>query len=271
MPSVNVTSTSTCISNFSISDFLSGIKNPGSPILEKALKQATCFFPVLGSCAFAAAIISDLDPLGIYDPIRYCRGGFSFVVKLIFYTLAHNEQFKSLCATFFTCFIVMQATTIGIFGLIKTLKKDKERDLDTFRMFKILQVWNVYYNMEFCHYIAPPLIFFGISVCVLANFATIKMYRTLPIMVYLEFPVVSMLAYGFLATALPRSVMVHEVSSEYLRVLRAICIRRYEKKLIRSLRPMGVRVGHFGTITKNWVVTICQNIVVYTMNLLLTY
>lgn len=132
-------------------------------------------------------------------------------------------------------------------------------------------MWNSYVNLEIYHHVAPPFVFFGCTISVLANYATIKMFGTFPFMVYLTFPIVGVIEITVLGTILPRSAISYEESARYLRALRELCFRRYERRLIRSLRPIGLRVGHFGTITTIWMVAIIKTIVDCTINLLLTY
>ena len=53
--------------------------------------------------------------------------------------------------------------------------------------------------------------------------------------------------------------------------LDALIFTKYDKRLCRSLRKIGIRMGPFATATKHWKVVIIYTAVECTMNLLLTF
>ncbi|OXA36608.1 hypothetical protein Fcan01_28626 [Folsomia candida] len=181
------------------------------------------------------------------------------------------ELCKAVSGILVFALILLQGSTQGMTRIMEIMEKHETRNVEGIWVYKEFQIWNRFYNLHLCYLVVPPLVFFGMSILTLTNYGTIRLFGKVPIFVYLAFPVISVIASTFIVTVLPQATEVNEVSLRYLGCLEGTCFKKYERRLFRSLKPIGIRCASFGTVTTDWMVTIIQNIVDYKINLLLTF
>ena len=127
------------------------------------------------------------------------------------------------------------------------------------------------FNTHYCFYVVPILIFSGVTLIVICNYGTIRMYDTLGMPYFLLFPIMSFVVFIFTVTAVPEAAKVYELSAEYLRRVRSLPKSKYEQKLLRSLMPLGVKAGPFFTMKRSIFLTMIDSMAYYTMTLLLSF
>jgi hypothetical protein len=97
---------------------------------------------------------------------------------------------------------------------------------------------------ESCYALFPSLLFFGQSVLVLSNYATIKMHDRIPMPFYLVMPFLSVFIVVLISVLFPAASDVHEGSLEFLRSVHLIVGRsKYWRKVWRAERPLRFNVG----------------------------
>lgn len=220
----------------------------------------------------------EMDPLGdhLNDITAYVfKHHINFMlsasVRLAAYLFIAMELVKSVSGTLVLSLIVLQGSTRRTTRIMEALQKFGDSKTAGIQIHKELRIWNRFYNLYYVYYVCPPLIWFGVSILVLTNYGTIKLFGKVHILVYVAFPIISAIASTFLVTVLPQAAEVYEVSSTYLNQLRGSCFTKYERKLFRSLKPIGIRCASFGMVTTDWMVAIIQSMVDNTINLLLTF
>lgn len=192
-------------------------------------------------------------------------------LKFLLYTWAGEEFLKSVCGLTIVTLAVLSGSIEIMAKCRKVLETKNNLEVRVIAMYKELQIWNDYVNQNFCYFALPPLIFFGVSVFIFANYGTIRLPGKLPLIAYWACPATSLIGIFALWTILPLAVMVWETSRSHLDYLRGRCYSKYEVRLLRSVRNVGFAIGPFGHATKSWMVAIMGNVVDYTTSALLTF
>lgn len=179
---------------------------------------------------------------------------------------------KSMCGLAILMLIVLTGS-IQIIAWCKKLgeKCGNSSTTKVVQLYKELQIWIGYCNRKFCYFAVPPMIFFGMCIIILATYVSIRLAGKVPLAVHCFFVVTSAAGFTAVGTILPRAVMVWEGSERLIKFLRGRCDTKFERRLVRPLSRVGIRVGPFETITKEWQGKIVSNIVDGTINLLLTF
>lgn len=90
-------------------------------------------------------------------------------------------------------------------------------------------------------------------------------------MVYPLLPATAGFALAFQFTLLPQAAEGYEKSVDFVAFARKMCTVKFERKVARSLRPIGARCGPFGMISNKWTVKVANAVTDSTVTLLLTF
>lgn len=99
---------------------------------------------------------------------------------------------------------------------------------------------------------------------------TIRLPGRVPMTMYFIAPATSMVSFFVLVILIPQMTILWEMSVICLRTLKGKCRTKYEIRLARPLRNVAISGGPVGPMTKSWKMAILENIVNYTIDLLLT-
>lgn len=102
-------------------------------------------------------------------------------------------------------------------------------------------------------------------------YGTMRMYGSLPFLVYPLLPASAVLMLSFQFTLLPQAAKSFEKSLDFVAFVRKECTVKYERKVARSLLPIGARCGPFGMISNKWTVQVANSVSDSTVSLLLTF
>lgn len=240
-------------------------------IFKSVIFPATCG-PVFVA---AIAVTLNLDPLGYLLPTKWSIT-FPFA-RIILLTQYFVETGRSSLGLMIIGFIVMSATieaTSQLHGLVRS-------SADSFRLrgktrliiklYQELQLWNQFTNESFCYFAIPPIFFFGTALVILVNYGTIRLYDTTPGMIYPLIPFCNAVALIFLVILLPQAARAKENSSKLFSTLRKQFVSKYEKRVAKSLRPIGIACGPVGMISNKWAGKVMEVILNYSVTLLLTF
>lgn len=220
------------------------------------------------------AVVLNLDPLSIWFPTN-CEDCITrritlYTVRIIILTLIGVEVTKTLLAFLIVGLIVLFAAAEGACILDNCIKFSSK--IRIVRCYQEFQIWNQHTNTLFCYQAIPPLIFFGIVIVIIVNYATIRLFGVLPGMIYPVAPFTSLVAAVTFMTLLPQAAETHKNSSRFLASVKShLCERKYDRKVAYSLRPIGARCGPFGIITNKWVSKFLETDLNYTFTALLTF
>ncbi|OXA48039.1 hypothetical protein Fcan01_16990 [Folsomia candida] len=117
--------------------------------------------------------------------------------------------------------------------------KIEENTLLASKMYHQLELFNQFLNQEFLSNSMPPVIFFGSG--------------------------------SIFLTLLPETANVNEKSVEYLATARHKVVTKYEKRVIYSFKPVGIRCGGFCVVSASWATKLMEAGLNYTATLLLTF
>lgn len=232
----------------------------------------TCLFipPVL----VLPVVWLDIDPLRILSHVLvfHCSNFVMISVRIILQTVIAFEVLKSLCCLATFALLLLSGTNNIIARARKVLGESPNiSPARVIKIYKELQIWNGYYNNQFCDFIVPPLIFFGMCIIIFVNYVTIKLPGSIPLALYWTYPLTSTVGICIVVTLLPQGASIWGGSLSFVRFLKGNCYSKYEVRLARSLTNVAINVGRFGKLQKSWNTSIVWNILNYTINLLLTF
>lgn len=196
-----------------------------------------------------------------------------------------------LCFLLFRCVLyykgvvemLMAVNVCLIFGLIvvcsmvdfiKRLSRRKtseELDLEMIQFYKELQIYGGYINENFCNFTVPPLIFFGIAFIILTLYGSIRVVGKVSWILYPIAPIACFLGTLFLVTLLPYAARIFENSNTYLMRMSRNLSKKYDKRLVKSLRPLSICIGPFGKVDQDLLPTALKYLIDYTSSLLITF
>lgn len=133
---------------------------------------------------------------------------------------------------------------------------------------------------DIIEWLTAALLFFGLTMIVIVNFVTVKMYDKLPLFLYACFPCVCIMILSVLAVTLPFAPMVHVNSGEILRLCSANVMqlpanwRKLARKKLIGLRNTTPNAGlsqyRFFALTSGFKKEYYYAIVTYTITALLS-
>lgn len=181
------------------------------------------------------------------------------------------EILRSICGLGIVFLMFLGASTEIILRCKKLIGERGLCPMKVIPVYKELQIWTSYINEKFCYFAVPPIIFFGMGIIILTNYLTIRWFGKVPITLYWVPAFTSFIGFSIVVTIVPWGTQVFESSLLLLEFLRGKCFSKYGQKLIRSLKPVGIQMGPFCTMSRAWLVAIVWNIATYTIHLLLTF
>lgn len=207
------------------------------------------------------------------DPLHFL-GSSNFIwvaLRISVYILAGEEFFKTACGLIIVSLMCLAGFIQIIARCNKLVEKTPNSEVRVMKVYTELQLWNDYGNQNFCRFAVPPLILFGMCTIIFTSYGTIRFPGKIHFLIYWIAPATSLGGYLVLSTILPRATMVWGTSQNFLGFLKGRCYSKYEVRLRRSLRAVGIAVGQFGYVTNSWAAAIWMNIVNYTVDLLLAF
>lgn len=211
----------------------------------------------------------------------------AFLVSLIFFRiraiftiifinqLLHAVNFFFIFGLIVTCSAneaINSLRSVHFFKGRKLTWRRKILQIREIKLFRQLSIWLDFLNMNICNFAVPPLTFFGVSFLIFGLFGSIRMLGRVEFVVYLIVPISTLIATFFLVMLLPEVAGVCEGGNEYLcKIRRKLGGMRWEKRIVRSLRPLGIRIGQFGLVRNNLMKTIVSAWAENTMSLLIMF
>lgn len=181
------------------------------------------------------------------------------------------EQLKAVNAFFIVALMVVCSMNDFVRRLAKTKKSSHKLKPEVVTLYRELQLWAGYTNLNFCHFAIPPLIFFGIIFIVVTLFGSIRIVGKMSWISYPSIPISSLMSFLFVITLLPYAAKAYENSRVYVRQLNQNLRKKYDIKLARTLRPLAIEIGPFGRIDKKLMPEIIKHLTDYTTELLITF
>lgn len=234
---------------------------------------------LIGSLTVPSGLVFlDLDPLeGLFprDPTIFTKC-ISTILRLIWIYGFVFELTKGVCAYCVLALSVLCAAIRAISRLKEivrgaSLERRIQQKLKVVGVYRQLQLWNQYTNHNFCYRAVPPLVLFGVGILILANYGTIRMRNYFPPVMYPLMPFTAVLASSFIVTVLPIAGSVDDLSRSLLQDMKGRFLKKYERRLVNSLKPLGMQCGSRGMVTKDWTLGIMDSIVDHTITLLITF
>lgn len=201
----------------------------------------------------------EIDPL--HNPVR--RSILVIVIRLVTLVVVFVESIKAASAFFITGLMVACSASDVLQDLRKTnFCSNLITRLKEISLYRKMFLWNKYTNQNVSWFSIPPLLFFGISLIVLAWYGTIRMLGKLEFLIYLVLPVIAVVASFFITLLIPPAERIFEYS-KYLISKRTNEAKscKFERKTWKSMRPLGIQVGQFGLVVKNFKILALQFVV----------
>lgn len=190
-----------------------------------------------------------------------------FCVRVFIFALYINEMCKVLCGFILVGLMVVVMTN----GLLHQLDRVKGHELFVFEMYRKLQIWNQYTNMEFCRISVPPLLWFGSTLGVLTTYGSIRFRGLVNPIFFSLFPITSVSIILLIQTLVPQAALLNENSTAFLKKARSCMKNTRRQRRWKSCQPLRIQNGTFGVLKKSTVGTILRLIVDSSINLLLTW
>lgn len=119
-------------------------------------------------------------------------------------------------------------------------------------------------------YVVPNLIFFGGSLLVVENFATMRFHSSLNPFVYILLPLTSGVVMLFCIALLPNTTKVYEESEGFLADLKWRKVNPEDRRWRRAMKSWGIGIGPYGHATKELMIVFFLYVSDYTINALLS-
>jgi hypothetical protein len=119
------------------------------------------------------------------------------------------------------------------------------------------------------YYQVPLILTTCIGLSGLCNYAILKLHQDLGLSLRLVSPTISMSMLIVANTFLPETQQVYEGSRKYLQTMGELVRSPYDRRVLRSLQPLGVRAAAFFTVKKDTRPTFVRLMVDCTVTLLL--
>ncbi len=139
-----------------------------------------------------------------------------------------------------------------------------------YRKYRKTQILTNILNQAFA-YIAMVWIYVGVACGSVCTYATLTMRDSIPILIYLVFPVTSIHIYIFAISFSKYSDMFSGNVTKFLQFWKRFCSRRQERRILRSCVQLGFQAGTYGTIIATTGLHISDDIIDNTVTLLLCF
>lgn len=218
-----------------------GVKTPKicNPRLESAVKLVMYLAPVATVTVVPVTVLLNLDPLSVWwstkaENVWSLRKVTSWLVRTLLLNIIAFEILKTAIAILVIAVIMLSATATSADKLDKYVNSKPTfqtvSKLPVIKLYKEIQIWNQYTNINVCYDVVPPLIFFGICVIIVTNYATVRLLGKLSGWVYSIAPGTSLAGIVFIMNLLPEAANVYENSNKFLSSVRSRLIGKYEKR-----------------------------------------
>lgn len=216
-------------------------------------------------------VLPNLDALSDYLFPKLALRSFGYCfVRYVALVLVMIEITKSVATFLILGKIMLACSTRAALGLNEHIKIGGNLLLAS-RMYYQLGLFNQFLNSEFCSNSMPPIILFGTGLIILLNYGTIRFYGRISNLIYPFIPFVNIVTYFFPLILLPETVNVIEKSAKFLATARHKKLTKYEKRVIYSLKAVGIRCGEFGVVSTSWATKLVETGLNYTATMLLTF
>lgn len=150
--------------------------------------------------------------------------------------------------------------------------KSRKFSMREISLYRELFMWIEFVNRNFCYFVIPPLLFFGLAFIILGLYGTIRMQGEMHFLLYCVVPLATGMALGFVVLLVPEAAKLYERSVVYLeKVGRDLRRTSWEKRVINTLRPLAVKIGPFGLIKNSLMKIVVRVLTENTMTLLITF
>lgn len=242
----------------------------GLELIVHLALYASLAYPIVLSCLCVWLNVDSMQPY--LSPRSRLIYMICIPVRIILPILVLIELPKSSIVLLILSKIIGTCSTQAVLALRMRIKFDRKLLLDSIKLYWEIVLFHEYVNQMFCWHSVPPLILFGCRHIVLLNYGTIRLRGIISNLYYSVVPLVTLIAYMFPVTLLPEEVRVHEGSIEFLAtVRRQEPLTKYERRVIYSMRRVGIRCGQFGVMSTTWAVKMMEIILNYTATMLLTF
>jgi hypothetical protein len=252
-------------------------------ITELAMKAIVIIGIVLAIAITFGAVWQELDPLypillAVFPQFVLKSTYLFYFLRICIFASVICESYPVLTIFYLSLLIYMislKEITCKVIKLLKssdshwnTLKLRSRILLGSISMFRQCQIYMIL-NRQAYFWNNPVLICSGSTLMVVSNYITIKLYRTLGMPLYLAAPFLSAAVFVFTVVVLPAATSIFDESEELLFHLKASTRTRHHKKIVRSLKPFGMRTVFFMMKNMNRR-KIIEAQVYYTITLLLS-
>lgn len=193
-----------------------------------------------------------------FDPLSLITGLFPsntllnwalFLVRVVLIFNFGNELLMS-AILYFIYGIMVVCHIIDFTAWIESQIRINCLDAGIMRFYRELQVWNGYLNRNFCYFVVPPLIFFGELSISLCTYGAIRMTDKIPWILYPVIVGADAIGILFAVTLIPYAAKAFENSDQYLQRQSRGLSGKYDRRLVKSLRPLAIAIGPFGRVDK---------------------
>lgn len=222
------------------------------------------------------AILLQVDPLSTMIPPS-CSSAWSiifFMIRATVIIIVVNQILQAVNALFIMGLIVVYSVNEAI-NLLRNVNSRGKNTFDQIRgiqLFRELWIWIDFTNLNFCNLVVPLLIGFGVLFVTFGLYGTIRMVHYAEFLVYLFVPITTWMSLLFVGILLPIGAGVFENSKIYLNQTgRNMGGVAWQKRVLRSLRPLGIQIGQFGLVSNSTTKTIITAIAENTATLLIMF
>lgn len=220
------------------------------------------------------AVYFQIDPLHVLMEGNFYRNKILIILfRSIIALLVAFSVMAAINSFFIVGLMVVCATNDMLRDLRESnLRHDLIRRYQEIHLCRKLFLWNKYTNQNFCSFSVPPLIFFGISVIVLAYFGSIRIWGKVSLLLYLVLPTICLFGTCFVLMMIPQAARVVEFSEHLISSrINGGNTSKFERRTWKSMRPLGIQVGGFGSVQKSLKMLACKYISENTVDLLLAF
>jgi len=138
------------------------------------------------------------------------------------------------------------------------------------RIYNSLQLIMYVGTCKACHVLLPFLLLFGLALLVVCNYVTIMMHKSLPLIVYISMPGLSVFVSGIVMALFPKAADFYENSTTFLRLAKLTTLDKYWHKVLRSKTGIKIMFGSMFHAKRSTKTTFFCCVIDYTINLILT-
>lgn len=208
----------------------------------------------------------------VHEVLGLTNINYSIFVGFVIYELLHTVYMFQAAVFPILLICAYSSQTVKQIALLNLKSKDEHRNIQTY---KEVLLMNIYFRDCFSSYILPILHAATCTSLAFNNVTTIGFHK------YLPYPL--LFAFGFTAISvtlgvfytLPEESSISTESKEYLNVLKSGSLgkwtSKYEKAVIRSIRPLRIQIGGFFYLKRASTLKILSFLLLYTLKLIIFF